>query len=445
VVSSATLRSEVLRLAVPALLSLVVEPLFLLADSAIIGHLGTVSLAALGVASTALLTASGVFVFLSYATTATAARRLGAGQPARAVAAGLDGLYLALALGAGTGAAMWWASPGIVDLVGAGPQVGDQAVTYLRISSLGLPAMLAVLAVTGVLRGLQDTRTPMVVSVIGFAVNAALNWLLVYPAGLGIAGSAWGTVLAQTGMAAALGLVLLGSAHRYDVRLAPHRAGVLSAARAGVPLLVRTLALRMALLLTVWAAAGLGTAALAAHQVAFTVWTTATFALDSLAIAAQALTGKGLGAGDIGQVRAATALMVRWGVAAGAGIGLTLILTSAVVPNLFTTDPQVRAALSMALVVVGLGQPLSGYLFVLDGVLIGAGDTRWLARAMALALACYAPVVVAQRLRGDELVDERGAGFALALLWIGFTAFLGVRALTLRWRVKGSDWLVTGA
>ncbi len=439
------MRREVLRLAVPAFVALVVEPLFLLADSAIVGRLGTTSLAALGVASTALLTASGVFVFLSYATTATSARRLGAAQPARAVEAGLDGCYLALALGAGTGAILWWAAPGVVALFGAPGDVSGPAVTYLRISALGLPAMLAVLAVTGVLRGLQDTRTPMVVAATGFGVNAGLNWLLVYPAGLGIAGSAWGTVIAQTGMATALALALFRSARRYDARLAPHRAGVLSAAAAGVPLLVRTLALRLALLLTVWAAAGLGTVALAAHQVAFTVWTTAAFALDSLAIAAQALTGKALGAGDVGRVRAATALMVRWGVGTGAAIGLALLVGSAVVPHLFTTDPQVRAALSAALVVVGLGQALSGYLFVLDGVLIGAGDARWLARAMTLALACYAPIAVIVRARAAWLVDAHGAGGGLALLWLGFTGFLGVRSVTLWWRAKGGAWLVTGA
>lgn len=439
------MRREVLRLAVPAFLALVAEPLFLLADSAIVGRLGTTSLAALGVASTALLTASGVFVFLAYATTATSARRVGAGEPARAVEAGLDGLYLALALGVVTGASLWWVAPSVVDLFGAAGDVSGQAVTYLRISAVGLPAMLAVLATTGVLRGLQDTRTPMVVAVAGFGVNAGLNWLLVYPAGLGMAGSAWGTVIAQTGMATALGLAVFRSARWYDARLAPHRAGVLSAAAAGVPLLVRTLALRVALLLTVWAAAGLGTVALAAHQVAFTVWTTATFALDSLAIAAQALTGKALGAGDAGRARAATALMVRWGVGTGAAIGLAVLLGSAVVPHLFTTDPQVRSALSAALVVVGLGQALSGYLFVLDGVLIGAGDARWLAQAMALALACYAPIAVIVRTRAAGLIDAHGPGGGLVLLWLGFTGFLGVRSLTLWWRARGSAWLVTGA
>jgi len=166
---------EILRLAVPAFLALVAEPLFLLADSAIIGHLGTTQLAGLGVASAALITAANIFVFLAYGTTSIVARQVGAGSERGAVSAGIDGLWLAIAIGLVTGALVAGFAAPLCALFGASPAALAQAVTYLRVSAIGIPAMLVALAVTGVLRGLQDTRTPLVASVIGFTANIALN------------------------------------------------------------------------------------------------------------------------------------------------------------------------------------------------------------------------------------------------------------------------------
>ena len=188
---------EILRLAVPAFLTLIAEPLFLLADTAIVGHLGTASLAGLGVASAVLLTTAGIFVFLAYGTTALVARQVGAGSRAGAVAAGIDGTWLAIALGVLSGLVIAVFATPLCRAFGASPAALDEAVTYLRISAAGLPGMLVILATTGVLRGLQDTRTPLVASVLGFASNVALNVLFVYGLGMGIAGSAWAHVIAE--------------------------------------------------------------------------------------------------------------------------------------------------------------------------------------------------------------------------------------------------------
>ena len=317
-----TQRRDILRLAVPAFLALIAEPLFLLVDSAIIGHLGTAELAGLGVASAALITGAGIFVFLAYGTTSVVARHLGAGDERSAISAGVDGLWLALGLGAVTAAVVAiWAEP-ICAAFGASPAVLEQATIYLRVSAFGLPGMLVILAVTGVLRGLQDTITPLVASVAGFGVNIALNLLFVYGLHWGIAGSAWGTVIAQTGMAVALVTVLVVKARARQASLHPHPGRVLAAARTGIPLLVRTLALRAVLLLTTWVAASLGDVTLAAHQVALTIWSFLAFALDALAIAAQAIVGRALGAGDRQGVREAMGTMTRWGVWGGFGLGL---------------------------------------------------------------------------------------------------------------------------
>ena len=433
---------EILRLAVPAFLALVAEPLFLLTDSAIVGHLGTEPLAGLGIASAILLTAANIFVFLAYGTTSVVARQVGAGSTRGALEAGIDGTWLAVILGTLTAVGVACGAAPLCRAFRASDATAEQAVTYLRIAALGIPAMLLILACTGVLRGLQDTRTPMIAAAAGFGSNIVLNVVFVYGFGWGIAGSAIGTVLAQTAMAVGLVLVLLRYAARTGAARRPHPRRVLAAAIGGVPLLVRTLALRAVLVVTTWVAAGIGDVPLAAYQVSATIWTFLAFALDAIAIAAQALTGKALGAGDAAGARAATTLMVRWGLISGAVLGALVLALHRVLPPLFTGDPEVRSAIAAALIVVALGQPLSGFVFVVDGVLIGAGDARWLARAMVLVLVAYVPIVLVVR---EALPADASAPTAMMWLWVAFTAFMAIRAAFFWWRVRTDHWLVLGA
>ncbi len=438
------MRREILRLAIPAFLALVAEPLFLLADSAIIGHLGTVPLAGLGVASSVLLTAAGVFVFLAYGTTSVVARQYGAGSDRAALSSGIDGLWLSLILGTVTAVAVGLSAPQLCAAFGASASVQEQAVIYLRVSAAGIPGMLVVLAVTGVLRGLQDTRTPLVAAVVGFGSNIVLNLLFVYQFGWGIAGSAWGTVIAQTGMAAGLVIVVVGRALGVRARLSIHLGGVLRAARGGIPLLVRTLALRAVLLVTTAIAARSGDVTLAGHQIVLTVWSFLAFALDAIAIAAQSLTGRALGAGDVVGAREAARTMVRWGVTGGVATGIVLLALSRVIPLGFTSDPRVIAASATAFVVVALAQWLSGYVFVIDGVLMGAGDNLWLAGAMVAAVLAWVPVVLA--VAGDGAALPGADGQPLAGLWVWFgVGFMALRGVGLWWRFRSDGWLVTGA
>jgi putative MATE family efflux protein len=440
---------EIVRLAVPAFLALVAEPLFLLADSAIIGHLGTTQLAGLGVASAALITAANIFVFLAYGTTSIVARQVGAGSERLAVGAGIDGLWLGITIGIVTGALVAVYAGPLCALFGASPAALAQAVTYLRVSAVGIPAMLVVLAVTGVLRGLQDTRTPLVASVVGFSANIALNLMLVYGLHMGIAGSALGTVLSQSGMASALVFIVTRRARRLGASLRPHPGRVLRAALDGVPLLVRTLALRFVLLLTTWVASSLGDVPLAAYQVSATVWSFLAFALDALAIAGQALTGKALGAGDVAGARSATRTMLVWGVIGGGVLGILLLATHSALPRLFSSDPAVQSALAAALVVVALSQPIAGFVFVLDGVLIGAGDGRWLAYAQVGLLVLYLPLILTVRTAGPSLLADADSaaaqGHALTVLWLTFVVFMTMRGVALGWRARGDAWLITGA
>lgn len=426
---------EILALAVPAFGALVAEPLFLMADSAIVGHLGTAQLAGVGVASAALTTATGVFVFLAYATTAAVARRIGAGDRRGAVQQGIDGIWLALGLAVPVVLLTLLSAPWVADVLGASPTAAPHTVTYLRISSLGIPAMLMVLAATGVLRGLQDTRTPLVVAVAGFAANLGLNAGLVYGAGLGVAGSAWGTVAAQTGMAATYLVVVVRGARRERASLRPDPAGIRAGARAGGPLLVRTISLRAVLMIATAVAARLGDDQVAAHQITMTLFSFLAFALDAIAIAGQAIIGRCLGASDVPGARAATRRMVEWGVGAGVLLGLLVVAARPLYVPLFTPDPAVRAQLDTALLLLALSQPVSGLVFVLDGVLMGAGDGPYLARAALVTLAVFAPAALA--------VPATGTG--LAGLWWAMNLFMLVRAGFLAWRARGGAWLVTGA
>jgi putative MATE family efflux protein len=424
----------ILRLAVPAFAALVCEPLFLLADAAVVGHLGTASLAALGIAGAVVATLVGLFVFLAYGTTASVARRMGAGDQQGALVVATDGLWLAVTLGAVVAALGAVFANRVVAAFDAAPAVVPQAETYLRIAVLGVPGLLVMLAATGVLRGMQDTRTPLVVAVVANLTNIALNVTLVYGAGLGIAGSAWGSVLAQTGAAAWLVAVVVRDARRHGARLGPDLAGIRASAHAGIPLVVRTLTLRAALLLTTFVAAAQGPTALAAHQVAFAVWTFLAFALDALAIAGQALTGHFLGAGDRPGVRAATVRMLWWGVATGVLFAALLASVSQYAGAVFTPDPAVRELLAGVLLVAALFQPVAGVVFVLDGVLIGAGDGRYLAWAGVVTLAVFVPL--------GWLVYETRAG--LVWLWLGFGGFMLARMATLLIRARSGAWLVVG-
>ncbi|MFB7411849.1 MATE family efflux transporter [Streptomyces sp. NPDC056202] len=426
---------EIVSLALPAFGALVAEPLFLMVDSAIVGHLGTPQLAGLAIAAALLTTAVSVFVFLAYATTAAVSRRVGAGDLPAAIRQGMDGIWLALLLGTAVVAVTLPAAPWLIDLFGASDTAAPYAVTYLRISSLGIPAMLVVLAATGVLRGLQDTRTPLYVAIGGFVANGALNVGLVYGAGLGIAGSAWGTVIAQCGMAVAYLVVVVRGARRHGASLRPDAAGIRASAQAGVPLLVRTLSLRAVLMIATAVAARMGDAEVAAHQIILSLWSLMAFALDAIAIAGQAIIGRYLGANDAEGARQVCRRMVQWGVISGVVLGALLIVARPLFIPLFTGDTAVQDTLLPALLVVAISQPISGIVFVLDGVLMGAGDGPYLAWAMLLTLAVFAPVAL--------LVPALGGG--LTALWWAMTLMMTVRMATLWFRSRSGRWIVTGA
>ncbi|WP_341933189.1 MATE family efflux transporter [Microbacterium sp. LWO14-1.2] len=435
-----TLNREILRLAVPALGALIAEPAFLIVDAALVGHLGTTPLAGLGIAGAVLQTIVGLMVFLAYSTTPAVARHFGAGRPGDAVSVGVNGMWLALALGAVLAAAGAASSPWLVSLFGASEAVSEQAGAYLVVSMWGLPAMLIVFAATGLLRGMQDTVTPLWIAGLGFGANALLNVVFIYGLGWGIAGSAAGTVVAQWGMVGAYVLVVRRLAAKHRASLRVQREGLGRTARSGGWLFLRTVSLRVALLATVAVATGIGTSELAGWQIVFTIFSAAAFALDALAIAAQALIGKELGAGDEQQVHRVLQRTVAWGVWFGVIVGGVIAALSGVLGIVFTGDAGIAALVQPALLVLAVAQPIAGVVFVLDGVLMGADDARYLAVAGGLNLVPFLPAL--------WIIAATGIDGTAGLIWLA-VAFFGVyllaRLATLGWRVRSGRWVAAGA
>lgn len=426
---------EIVRLALPAFGALIAEPLYLLADTAIVGHLGTRPLGGIAIAAIVLTAVFGIFNFLAYTTTGTVARHIGADNPRAAAEHGIDGLWLAAGLGAALMTAGLFAVPVIVEVMGASAGVRPFATEYLRISLLGAPFVLVGLAAAGYLRGAQDTRTTLYVAVAANVVNLGLEVVLVYGFDAGIAGSAWGTVVAQAGAAAVFLLVIRHRVRPTGARAAPRRDGVGAAAVVGSRLVVRTASLLAALLATTALAARISDTALGAHQIAFQIWSLLALALDAIAIAGQALVGRYLGAGDGPGARTVARRMLELGVLAGIGTGLLVVILRPWLPVPFTGDPAVRALTSEVLWVVAALQPLAAVVFVLDGVLIGAGDTRYLALAMVAATLVY----------GGLLGGLAAAGTGLVLLWLAFAVWILLRAAGLVGRYVTDRWVVPGA
>ncbi len=426
---------QILAVTVPAFAALICEPLMLMADTAIVGHLGRAELAALGAASTILSTIVGLCVFLAYGSTATVARHQGAGDSRRALEAALGGVWLALLIGVVLGAATAVAARPLGEALASSPAVADLTTEYLQIAAASVPAVLLVLAATGALRGVLDLRTPLVVMIAANILNVILTVALVYGLGLSMRGAALGLVLAQWAAALALVLQVVRRSRTTHASARMRWSDVSRAGRDGVPLLLRTLSLRAVLLLATLVAAGFGDASLAAHQIATTIVMFLAFALDAFAIAAQTLTGHSLGAGDAAGTRAITRRVIGWGLGFGAVSGLILALTAPWVARAFSPDADVRAAAVPALLLVALIQPVSGVVFVLDGVLIGAGDGVYLAWAGLITLVAYVPFAL--------LVRANDAG--LTWLWGAYGLFMAARWVTLWGRQRGDRWLVLGS
>ena len=424
---------EILALALPATMALAADPLLSLVDTALVGRLGSTQLAALGIDTAVFTTVFFGFNFLTYGTTAAVARRYGAGDPEGVGRYAVQALWLAVGLGVVATLVLLAAGPLIVGAMGARGPVATEALIYLRVRSVAAVPLLVLQVGHGAFRGLHDTRTPLVITVAANVVNGVVSWLLIYPAGYGIAGAAAGTVVAEATAAGAF--LVLGRRHFSAAGLRIDRRAMGEIVRVSRDLFLRTVSLLSGLLITTAIAARMGTVTVAAHQIARELWTMLALVLDGFAIAAQAMVATALGAGRSQQAIDVSRRLVGWGLGGGIAIGICYLALAGVLPGVFTEDREVLAAVSGVWVIVAALQPVGGVVFVLDGVLRGAGDYRVLFQSTAAAaLLALVPVGLIAMWQG----------WGLPGVWAGMAALMAVRLVTIVARWRGGRWATQG-
>ena len=416
---------DILALAVPALAGLAADPLVSLVDTAFVGQLGRVPLAALGINTSIFSMTFMVFNFLAYGTTPRVGRAIGQDDRAEAGRVVLRALLLAVLAGAGALALLQLLAVPVLRLMGAGGDLMEPALTYLRIRACAGPAVLLITAGHGAFRGYQDTRTPMIVTIAFNAVNAALDPLLIFGLGWGLAGAATATVVAQwLGALTFVGLLLGTRREALGIELAvPRLRSLVPFLAVGRDLVIRTGALVGTMTLATAVAARVGVVAVAAHQVAAQLWLFLALLVDALAVAAQALVSKHLGRDDPAAARDVSTRLLLWGLGVGVALGVAFALLRPVLPPLFTDDPATVPVVLGVFWFVALLQPLNGLVFVGDGIYMGAERFGYLAKAMLLSAGSAAAVLL--------LVVPMGWG--LHGVWWGLTVLMAVRAGTLAW------------
>jgi putative MATE family efflux protein len=423
---------EILRLALPALGALAAEPLYILADTAIVGHLGRPQIAALGLAGTVLAGAFTIFNFLTYGTTAVVARASGAGQEERAGRLAAQALWISLAIGVVLLSVSEAVAVPLLRGLGGHGESGHDALVYFRIGALGLPAALIALAGQGYLRGVSNLRRPLVIVVAANVANLVLEIVFVYVFHWGIAGSAAGTAIAQAGMGIAFVVELLRP-HADSKR--PSLREMAPMMRVGRQIFVRTTALYASFLVAASVLARVGDAQLGAHQIATQLFFFLALVLDAVAIAAQVIVGRMLGAGDAAGAHDAAVRMIGWSTLLGALFAIVLLPLGEVIPPAFSDDPAVLHQAKLVWPLFALMQPLAGAVFALDGILIGASDTSYLMWAMlAASFLVYIPIALLSLAEGWGIVG----------VWVGLVALILARLVLLGTRFAGRRWAVVG-
>ena len=407
----------------------------MLADTAVVGHLGTIPLGGLAVASAALLLIYGLCFFLAYGTTATVARFTGAGEPLKASNQAIQSMWLAFFLGIAIAFFGYFAADPLLKLLGADGELLNQARIYLRISMFGAPAMLIMLAGVGYLRGVKDTVRPLWVAIGTALLNLGLELVLIYGFNKEIGASAAATVASQW-VGALIYLVWIRKAiGGYKVSFKPKFLVLIKLLRSSSELLIRNLSLTTSFIVATAMAARLGNVDVAAHEVAFQAWFFLAMSMDAIAIAAQALIGNLLGAGNANEARKIGRRAIIWSIGIGVFTGSFLAIFHVPFAEIFSEDTAVIELASFLLLHVAIMAPLSGVAFALDGILIGAGDQRFLAKAMSLSAAISIPLMLL------TVTFGLGIGWIWGSIWV----FMLVRSTTLYIRFRSDKWQKLGS
>lgn len=419
---------RIVRLAIPALGTLAVEPLYVLVDTAIVGRLGTPQLGGLAIASTVLLTVISLTAALEYGLTPDVAFAHGRGDAPEARRVATNGLQLAAMLGIPMGLAVGLAARPLCWLLGGRGEVLEHASTYLHISAVGLPFVLVAYVGHGVMRGVNQLRRPLLLVVVANVVNLLLEIVAVYWLDLGVAGSAWSTVVVQI-LAAGAFIVIM---RPHLTRLRPAWARIKPVLASGVHFAVRSLAMFAVWNSATFVAARIDTPTLAANQVLTQLFMFLALVLDALAIPAQSLVAGALGAAQPAEAKRVGHISTRLSLWVALGLALVLVAISPWAPHIFTGDGAVQSRLTAGLLILAVMQFPGAIAFAFDGALIGAKDERWLGRRAVYNLLGYAPLAIATLLFPS---------LGLAGLWGAQLMWMTLRATvnTRRWRHLGAN------
>ena len=423
---------RIAELALPALVVLAAEPLYVLVDTAVVGHLGRVPLAAVAVAGTVMSVAAWLGGLMAYGTTGRAARRFGAGDRAAAVAEGVQTSWVALVTGVLLALLAQPLAGPLAHALAGDPRTAEAAAGWLRVAVLGAPGLLLAAAGNGWMRGVQETRRPLAFVLGANVLSAVLCPVLVYPAGWGLTGSAVANVVAQS----VSGGLFLYALVRETRALRPHPRIIVEQLRLGRDLLIRGAAFQVCFLSATAVASRFGVAAVGAHQIAVQLWFFSALALDAVAIAAQSLVGAALGGGDARVARDVARRVTIAGAVAGIGFALLAAAGSGVVPGWFTPDPQVHRQAAVVWPWFVALMPFAGVVYALDGVLIGAGDVRFLRNVTLVSgLLGFLPMIWI----------SYALDLGLGGVWAGLALLILVRFAGTVWRWRSGRWAVVGA
>ncbi|MFD0704489.1 MATE family efflux transporter [Alloscardovia venturai] len=437
---AASARRQLAAIAIPTLGQLIAEPIFVLIDTALVGRIGDIALAGLSIGSTIILTSVGLCLFLAYSTTAKVSMLMGAGRTRDGLQAGVAGMWLALGIGIALMATLVSAAYPLSFAMGAQTSVLDGAVVYVQTASLGIPGTLMAYAANGMLRGLKKPGITLWSAISGALINVILDVVFIFGLGWGVMGSGIATCIAQWVMCIILLAYLAPVLRRNKISLKPLLSDVKDSAGDGAMLFVRTAAIRVGMVATVMVATAMGTTVLASYQAVNSSWNLALNILDAIGVGGQALIGTAIGAKDIPQIHSLLKEIeyagIRWGVYVGVGFALFGWFAA----PLFTTEPSTAHIIAISMIVVGIFFPYHGWLWALDGVLIGAGDFAYLAKACTLAALVHVCVlVIAWRvtvaMSAPPLVQS-------VALWLVFNiVFMGVRGLGNILRAHKDTWI----
>ncbi len=420
----------ILSLALPALGVLAAPPLYLLLDTAVVGRLGAIELAALAAGATIFAMVTTQLTFLAYGTTARASRAFGQGHPEKAVQEGVQATWVAIGVGLLLFAIAGVFATQLTQLLSPDPQVYQAAATWLHIAAFGIPLTLIAQAGNGWLRGVQNTRKPLLFVLCGLGPAA----LVIIPvvAWLGLPGSAVAIIFGESITAALFLRELIKRARRDQVSLRPRMDLIKKQLVLGRDLIARSVAFQVAFLSAAAVAGRIGAYELGAHQVLLQLWNLLTLVMDSLAIAAQTLVGAALGYGSIAVARWTAKKVVAWTVGISAVLAAIFAAGVHFIPRMFTEEVgTINAMQSGPWWVLVAMIPIGGVVFSLDGVLLGAGDAAYLRNiTIAAVVFGFLPLIWLTHLNGWPLTG----------VWLGLLAFLVLRLVFVVLRYRGSKW-----